>query len=220
MSSDTTQQLQERLKALIAKEEIRDVLYRYCRAVDRGDLELMKSCYHPDARDDHGFFSGLAWDFAEYVLPILAQLELSIHSISNSLIELSGSKAHVETHWSVIHRLKRSGKFTDLWHQGRYLDEFELRDGNWKILSRVCVVDAERSINTVNFLNFIPNSNPHKVYMGHRGESDPVYKLHAISSLIRPQFALAELWAGYRSLLRLPKFIVHYLGFWIQSYKR
>jgi 3-phenylpropionate/cinnamic acid dioxygenase small subunit len=220
MSNGTTQHLEERLAALLAKEEIRDVLYRYCRAVDRGDLELMKSCYHPDARDDHGFFSGLAWDFADYVLPILAQLELSIHSLSNPLIELSGSKAYVETHWSVIHRLKRSGKFTDLWHQGRYLDEFELRSGQWKILSRVCVVDAERSVDAVNFLNFIPQNDPHKVHTGNRGTHDPVYKLQTINSLIRPQFALAELWGGYRSLLRLPKFVVHYLGLWIQSYKR
>lgn len=217
MNSDSIHKLEEMISVLSAKEEIRDVLYRYCRAVDRGDIELLKSCYHPDGRDDHGFFSGRGWDFADYVLPILAQLELSIHSLSNPLIELSGSRAFVETHWSVIHRLKRRGKVTDLWHQGRYLDEFELRDGQWKILARVSLLDAERSINAANFLNLVPMDNPNRVHTGQRGATDPVYKLHDISSLIRPAFALPELWSGYRALLRLPKFVVHYLGAFIQS---
>lgn len=219
MNDDTIRELNAIVHVLSAKEEIREVLYRYCRAVDRGDAELLKSCYHPEGRDDHGFFSGLGWDFADYVLPVLAQLEASIHSLSNPLIELSGSTAAVETHWSVIHRLKRTGKVTDLWHQGRYLDEFVLKDGQWKIMSRVVVVDAERSIASVNFMNLVPMSEPHRVYTGLRGTVDPVYKRHEIASLIRPNFARSELWTSYLALLRLPKFVVHYLGAFIQWHK-
>jgi len=84
------------MATLLAKENIRDVLYRYCRAADRGDLALLKSCYHPDSLDDHGFFKGSGWDFADYVLTVLSEIELSIHSISNPLIELHGKKAYVE----------------------------------------------------------------------------------------------------------------------------
>jgi hypothetical protein len=216
MNDDTIRELNALVNTLSAKEQIRDVLYRYCRAVDRGDAQLLKSCYHPEGRDDHGFFSGLGWDFADYVLPVLAQLEVSIHSLSNPLIELSGSTASVETHWSVIHRLKRVGKMTDLWHQGRYLDEFVQKDGQWKIMSRVVVVDAERSIASVNFMNLVPRSDPHRVYTGQRGMADPIYKRHVIASLVRPDYARHELWASYLALLRLPKFVVHCLGALVQ----
>ena len=45
-------------------ESIRDVARRYCRGVDRLDLEEMKSAYWPDATDDHVTFVGNAWEFA------------------------------------------------------------------------------------------------------------------------------------------------------------
>lgn len=190
---------------------IRDVLYRYCRAVDRGDADLLKSCYHPDGRDDHGFYSGLGSDFADYVIPILAQLELSIHSLSNPLIELDGDRAYVETHWSVIHRLKRGGKLTDIWDQGRYIDEFECRDGEWKILNRLAVMDAERWSDTLNFLALVPDTDPHKVRTGRRGMDDPVYRRRELGNLIRSDFRLPDLWGIYRRLLGTPRFLIRFL---------
>ncbi len=64
--------LEQKLQALVDKDEIRDVMYRYSRAVDRCDLALLKSCDWPDARDHHGFFVGNAHDFADYLIPLLA----------------------------------------------------------------------------------------------------------------------------------------------------
>ena len=47
-----------RVRELLDAEQIRDVILRYCHAADRGDWDLARSCYHPDALDDHGIFSG------------------------------------------------------------------------------------------------------------------------------------------------------------------
>jgi hypothetical protein len=55
--------LEAKLRALVDKDEIRDVLYRYSRAVDRCDRELLASSYWPDAGDNHGFFVGNAHEF-------------------------------------------------------------------------------------------------------------------------------------------------------------
>ena len=46
------------LDDLIDREQIRDVIYRYARGVDRRDYELVRSCYHPNATDDHGSYKG------------------------------------------------------------------------------------------------------------------------------------------------------------------
>ena len=42
------------LRVLLDKQEIHEVLMRYCRGIDRCDAELLHSVYHPDATDDHG----------------------------------------------------------------------------------------------------------------------------------------------------------------------
>jgi hypothetical protein len=205
------------VRGLLDREVIRTVLYDYCRAVDRGDAELMKSCYHPDATDDHGFFSGNAWEFVDYVLPLLAQLDRSIHSLSNPHIVLDGDRAHVETQWSVIHRLRRFGKLTDMWHQGRYLDEFERRGGEWRILRRVTVLDAERWIHTADLQELVPDSLPNKVHRGRRGWRDPVYSITRLSELTRPTFRLARLWEPLLQVLLLPRFVIHWLGRYIRA---
>jgi SnoaL-like domain len=200
------------LRELADREAIRTVLYDYCRAVDRGDDELLKACYHPDGTDDHGFFSGRGHDFVGYVLPILAQLDRSIHSLTNPHIVLDGDKAYVETQWSVIHRLRRSWKLTDMWHQGRYLDEFERRDGRWRILRRVTVLDAERWIHTADMQDLVPDSVPNKVHRGQRGRGDPLYRLQHLDTLARADYRLAKLWEPLRQLLRLPLFVVYGIG--------
>ncbi|MCW5662405.1 MAG: nuclear transport factor 2 family protein [Piscinibacter sp.] len=216
MNDDTDAALLRRMRELLDREEIRTVLYDYCRAVDRGDAALMKSCYHPDATDDHGFFVGSGWAFADYVLPILAQLERSIHSLTNPHIVIDGDRACVETQWSVIHRLRRVGRLTDMWHQGRYLDEFERRDGQWKIRRRVTVHDAERWIDTADLQRLVPDTHPQKVHQGRRGRSDPVYRLGRLDSLARAEFRLDELWKPLRQALLLPMWLVQFLGNLVQ----
>jgi len=63
--------LETEVKELKDREAIREVIHRYCQAVDRCDLEMLKSCYWEDGYDDHGFFAGNAHKFAEYVIPCL-----------------------------------------------------------------------------------------------------------------------------------------------------
>ena len=53
------------LETLLAKQEIGDVIYRYARGIDRLDFDLVRSCYHPDAVDDHGAFKGNVDEFIE-----------------------------------------------------------------------------------------------------------------------------------------------------------
>src|SRR5882762_4106907 len=52
--------LDKGLRALLDEREITAVLHRYTRGVDRCDAAAIKSVYHPDARDRHGDFDGLA----------------------------------------------------------------------------------------------------------------------------------------------------------------
>ena len=44
------------LQELVDRQKIYHVLTSYCRALDRCDVELMKSVYWEDGYDDHGVF--------------------------------------------------------------------------------------------------------------------------------------------------------------------
>ena len=52
---------------LVARAEINDVLQRYIRGIDRVDMEVVSSCYHPGAYDDHGQFQGTVEEFTEWL---------------------------------------------------------------------------------------------------------------------------------------------------------
>ena len=58
---DTAAEQQQALAALLDKQEITELLTRYLRSVDRGDVATLRSCYLPGATEDHGgLFAGPA----------------------------------------------------------------------------------------------------------------------------------------------------------------
>lgn len=122
------------LEELIARQEITDVLHRYCRAVDRRDPDLLRSAYHPDATDDHGVYSGPVDGLVEFMLG--DGLEMIHHAISNIVIERDGDVARVECYLDAVHRRVDATGSWDEMLKARYLDRFERRDGEWRIASR------------------------------------------------------------------------------------
>ncbi len=133
------------LRRLADKDAIRDVLYRYCRGIDRCDEALIRSVYHPGATDDHGAFSGPAEAFAAWVVPMLRRdFAATAHTLGNVLIELDGDAAHVETYFHAFHRVARPDGDRDFRVGGRYVDRFERRAGEWKIAARTVVFDWTR----------------------------------------------------------------------------
>lgn len=151
--------LEARLQLVLDRQEIEKVLATYCRAIDRCDLELLKTVYHPDGTDDHGSFSGNAHEFAEFIIPTLKTAILDgMHTVTHSLIEVDGDFATSESYYwayqrchgteaavvpyfgeSYAARVKQAG-LIDLYHDfycgGRYIDLFARREGQWKILRR------------------------------------------------------------------------------------
>jgi hypothetical protein len=80
------------VRELLDKELIREVLYMCCRVLDRSDVELLKSAYHPEGFNVHGpNFVGNAHDFCDWVVPRLRVHEAIRHSIGNVLIDLRGA---------------------------------------------------------------------------------------------------------------------------------
>jgi hypothetical protein len=161
------------LDDLVAQQEIRDVLARYTRGIDRMDRELVLSCYHPGAYDDHGEFQGTAEEFADWVATVLAYFERTMHFLGQQLIELEGDRAHSETYCVAYHRraADEDSPAYDLWMGLRYVDVLERRDGEWRIANRRCAFDWTRRDDIVGEWSFPPQA-----LRGSRDRNDPVYR--------------------------------------------
>jgi hypothetical protein len=133
----------ERLRALIDEREIRRVVLRYCRGVDRGDAELIRSCYHPGSTDVHGNYRGDGRAFADYVVGVLGErYTATTHAVHDSLIDLDGASAHAETYFVAYHLSVEPIDQAHLYvFGGRYIDRFERRDDDWGIAERVVLRD-------------------------------------------------------------------------------
>lgn len=123
---------------LIARAEITDVLYRYCRGIDRRDWDLLRSCYHDDAYDDHGSLVGPIDEFIRISKPFADRVAATVHFMGNVLIEVDGDVARAESYVVAYHAYEHEDGTSrhDNWAI-RYLDRFERRDGTWKIAYRV-----------------------------------------------------------------------------------
>jgi SnoaL-like protein len=134
------------LEALVAKQAITEVLYRYARACDRADESLMRGCFHPGSLHRHGRFQGTSTEFVTVAMKIIRTAQMTKHLITNPLIEFAGDAALSECHYLAYHRIRNaetdSGE--DNFSGGRYLDRFERRGGEWKIVERVGLLDFER----------------------------------------------------------------------------
>jgi hypothetical protein len=133
--------------ALLDKQAITEVIYRFSRAADRGDMELMALSYHEGATDDHGAFAGPAEEFMEWCRKgwEAGVLVDSNHVVTNVLIELHGDAADVESYFLVHQTWKTRGELLDDILGGRYLDRFERREGEWRLVRRRCVYDWGRA---------------------------------------------------------------------------
>ena len=130
------------VQELLDREAIRDCLYRYCRGIDRCDETTLLSAYWPGAIDDHVWWKGPVEEFTKFALPFLRGRDQTSHSITNAIIRIEGSTARVESHYIAYERVvKKDGGRNDITVNGRYLDRFERRDGEWRIAERFVTND-------------------------------------------------------------------------------
>jgi hypothetical protein len=138
--------------------QIQDLLYRWCRAVDRLDRQGMLDVFWPGAIDSHGPYIGPAEGLVEWILVRHRPIGTSSHFIGNLLIEFAADDvALVETYVRTIQQYPPEAKSQlaqltggaagdaeaamDMFTSSRYLDRVERRDGEWRIAHRDLIQD-------------------------------------------------------------------------------
>jgi ketosteroid isomerase-like protein len=131
--------LGDQLQELLDRQAIADCVQRYARGIDRQDVDLVASCYHPDAIDDHGSFVGSGRELAEWAFERKKRELTSQNHVTTHNVELNGDTAHGETYYLSMGR-DTSGVVR--FASGRYIDRFERRNGEWRIAERLCIVES------------------------------------------------------------------------------
>lgn len=161
--------LETTIAELKARQDIHDVLVRFCRGADLCDVAMMQSCFHEGAVDDHGLFNGPAREFAEIAAASLGTMFVSTrHYMTNEYVELSGDAASSETYILCQLRVVKEEGVFDVTARSRYLDRFERRAGIWKIVHRQLVSDGTRVDKVEEEFPRLDQGAP-----GGRGPSDP-----------------------------------------------
>jgi len=181
---------------LADRAEIQDVMYRWCRAVDRLDVDGIRSVFHPDAIDNHGPFVGGVDALIAWLTDRHRGIPFSMHLVSNILIEFAGpDSALVETYIFATLRYSAQGKAalaaftggvaggqgsaTDAFSWARYIDRFERRGGDWRIARRTVAFDS-------SLMTDVPPDAPAfdpNWAVGRRDGDDPIYKERAAMGL-------------------------------------
>ncbi|MEV0109803.1 nuclear transport factor 2 family protein [Nocardia sp. NPDC050799] len=120
---------------------LQQTLARYCRAVDRMDLGLLRSCFEPGARlDFSGLFAGDIDGFTEWLGTNLRNYSFTVHTLSNTYLEVDGDQAAGECYVTALHGPALDGARGAFRSGGRYLDRFERRGDRWVITERTALV--------------------------------------------------------------------------------
>jgi hypothetical protein len=149
--------LEERQLYMDDRLAIRDCLWRYCRGLDRHDRELEASAFWPDGQVNYGHtFSGSLAEFVAWANQGHDFFfDMHQHHLTNITVDFDGDRAHVESY--VINMMRRKDGLLDT-GGARYIDLFEKRDGEWRILIREFLPDVRtQGPATVNNLGQPPS---------------------------------------------------------------
>ncbi|MBA3895579.1 MAG: nuclear transport factor 2 family protein [Sphingomonadaceae bacterium] len=146
-------------------DAIATLVYRYCRALDRLDADLLRSVFHPGAEIDMGaIYRGGVDGFIDVAMGFMGSMESTRHCVSNLLVEGDKVEAYVDA-WHLL-----PGP-TELIVRARYLQTVTEHNGAMAIARHAEVIDfgTQRPVNTGWFAGEIG------LPRGCRGRDDPSY---------------------------------------------
>ncbi len=136
----------ETMAEIVAHYRIRNCIAALARGEDRRDAGIISRCFWPDASVNFGIFTGAFDDYLAWVVPGADSIPVTLHTLGQSLIQVRGKGAVVETHVTAYHRIDFGEAEHDVILVGRYLDQMERREDTWRIAKRTMLYDWTRDL--------------------------------------------------------------------------
>ena len=165
-------------ETLAARIALEDLAGRYVRAIDRRDMALLRTVYHPGAIDEHGTaYQGDLDGFIAAMPSLMGNYAVTQHQIHSKVFAIDGDRADGELYFTAYHRMIEPARHLVV--HGRYLDNYERRSGEWKIAHRRLVWDAVVAQDVDPFETEILTS------LGENGTAAADYSYHCLPMLPR-----------------------------------
>jgi hypothetical protein len=133
------------MQALVDRQAITDLIYLYCRAVDRLDVPLGHSIWHEDGQADYGseVYQGDGRGVIDHICAQHAHTLHHSHQVSNIVIQLDGDRAGSEAYCTATLRVQRGERLLQMSVWSRYVDSWSRRDGRWGLDKRIAIRDFD-----------------------------------------------------------------------------
>jgi len=156
------------LQAVADRQAITDLIYKYCRSVDRLDVPLGHSIWHEDATADYGaaIYQGHGRGVIDHICAQHRHTLHHSHQISNVIIDLDGDRAGSESYVTASLRIMRGEQLKQMTVWSRYIDQWSRRNGRWGLDKRIAIRDFDEVRDVTSMGNYDT---------GRRDRSDPSY---------------------------------------------
>ncbi|WP_317928988.1 nuclear transport factor 2 family protein [Halioxenophilus sp. WMMB6] len=158
---------QKNTQYLIDRSAITDLIYQYCRSVDRLDIALGRSIWNSGAFADYGeFYQGDGPGVIDLICKQHQHLQMHSHQVTNILLELSGDSGTSESYVTATLRLEKDNQPMQMMVWSRYIDTWSKREGRWGLDKRIAIRD---------FDEIRPVTPMSQHFGGTRDQQDPSY---------------------------------------------
>lgn len=176
--------IQSKLQLLIDRAEIEEVLVRYCRAIDRGDLQMLRRVFHDDAIIVHPPLNLPVVEFCPRILELVRKLGPTLHQMTNIGIEIEGDIAYTEAYFQAWHDVpatagdgavfpeRPDSKADYAFVGGRYINWLEKRNGAWRISDHTTICEWETWLTSDERTGLVAIGRE----VSFRDARDPVYR--------------------------------------------
>lgn len=128
------------LQELLDKRACEEVLLRYGRTQDWLDEPGQHSCFWPDADVDYGFIKSNGQEFVTTVMEHERSVPRRWHLCTSIMVQVDGNRAKAECYGIAVGASAEDPTARNM-YGGRYLDEMEKRNGQWRISKRTYILD-------------------------------------------------------------------------------
>ena len=170
---------ERKIQLLLDKQEIYELLCRYCRGIDRLDKELVLSCFHPGATDIHvgvgsnAVHTGSIEEFLDKEWDSWKRYAGSQHHLCNHLCEVIDDVALAETYQFSFYWAEPGDDLEfNVVNSNRYIDRFERRNSEWRIAHR----ELYRNFVRRETRPFVFPTKANGWPRGSQDRSDPAYR--------------------------------------------
>jgi len=135
------------------RSDISQLMYKWGFYRDHGMWDELRTTFHPEGTIQVTWFTGEFSDFVDTSIKMAEGGAESIHIIKPSIVDVVGDRAIAITPASITARAN-PGVELDLSSEAYFFDFVERRDGEWKILRRICVYQKDRMDSVMPSLRF------------------------------------------------------------------